>query len=310
MGDLANRTDRARGLIDIKKVANHNGASENVQAPIDLKNVKPRVDTHWANQPARKPLSRGDSLKKTLVLGATASTHAGPKLVKSKLTESTTVKDVKLIKKVENLEKQSTVKRQETTNSLLRRKVSATATTSTVTSNARTSVQSHGSSGKIAEKKVLMQSKSNELKVETQESSTGKAKTGYIAEPPVIESRFPSYSNGLIHDVSIQIFVWSLVYFYLCVFTYLLQFEQIKIDEGDENNPLLVSEYVNDIYSYLFAMERKYAIRSDHLKDQSEVFPRMRTVLLDWINEVHLQYRFVQETFHITALIIDRYLQV
>lgn len=57
-------------------------------------------------------------------------------------------------------------------------------------------------------------------------------------------------------------------------------------------------------------MERKYAIRSDHLKDQSEVFPRMRTVLLDWINEVHLQYRFVQETFHITALIIDRYLQV
>lgn len=307
MGDLANRTDRARGLIDVKKVANHNGASENVQAPIDLKNVKPRVDTHWANQPARKPLSRGDSLKKPLVLGATASTHAGQKLLKAKSTETTTVKEVKLIKKAENLEKESTVKRQETTNSLLRRKVSATATTSTVTSNARTSVQSYGSSGKIAESKVLMQSKSNELKVETQDTS-GKAKTGYIAEPPVIESRFPSYSKGLIHDVSMHIFVWSLVH--LCVYTYFLQFEQIKIDEGDENNPLLVSEYVNDIYSYLFAMERKYAIRSDHLKDQSEVFPRMRTVLLDWINEVHLQYRFVQETFHITALIIDRYLQV
>lgn len=102
-------------------------------------------------------------------------------------------------------------------------------------------------------------------------------------------------------------------YLYLFPFPillYFLQFEQINIDEGDDNNPLLVSEYVNDIYSYLFAMERKYAIRTDHLKEQTEVFPRMRTVLMDWINEVHLQYRFVQETFHITALIIDRYLQV
>lgn len=169
-----------------------------MQATIDLRNVKPRVDTHWANQPAtRKPLSRGDSLKKPLVLGATASTHAGPKLVKAKSTETTIVKEikeVKLIKKAGSLEKQSTIKRQETTHSLLRRKVSATATTS------------HSSSDNIAEKKLLMQSKSNELKFETQKSSTGiaEAKTGYIAEPPVIESRFPSYSNGLIHDVSMH----------------------------------------------------------------------------------------------------------
>lgn len=203
MGDLANRTDRARGLIDVKKIANHAGASENVLAPIDLKKVKPRVDTHWANQPARKPLSRGDSVKKPLGLGATATTNAGPKLVKAKSIETATVKEVKLIKKAESLERQSTLKRQETTNSLLRRKVSATTTTSTATSNARTSAQSHGSSGKLAEKKVLTQTKSNELKIETQESSTDSAKTGYIPEAPVIESRFPpSYTNGLIHDVS------------------------------------------------------------------------------------------------------------
>lgn len=182
-----------------------------MQAPIDLKKVKPRVDTHWTNQPARKPLARGDSLKKPVGLGATAAIHAGPKLVKTKSTETATVKEVKLIKKVDNFEKQSTVKRQETTNSLLRRKVSATTTTSTtVQSNTRTSIQSHGSSGKIAEKKALMPSKSNELKVQMQEPSI--AKIGYIAEPPAIESRFPSYSIGLIHDVSMDFFALSFVH--------------------------------------------------------------------------------------------------
>lgn len=57
-------------------------------------------------------------------------------------------------------------------------------------------------------------------------------------------------------------------------------------------------------------MEQKYAIRKNHLDGQIEVHPRMRTVLIDWISEVHTQYHFAQETFHITVSIIDRYLQV
>lgn len=67
---------------------------------------------------------------------------------------------------------------------------------------------------------------------------------------------------------------------------------------------------MNDIYAYLFEMEQKYAIRKNHLDGQAEVHPRMRTVLLDWISEVHTQYHFAQETFHITVSTIDRYLQV
>lgn len=57
-------------------------------------------------------------------------------------------------------------------------------------------------------------------------------------------------------------------------------------------------------------MERKYAIRKNHLEGQVEVHPRMRTVLLDWISEVHTQYHFAQETFHLAVSLIDRYLQV
>lgn len=84
----------------------------------------------------------------------------------------------------------------------------------------------------------------------------------------------------------------------------------MNIDDGDEENTLLVCEYVNDIYAYLFQMERKYAIRKTHLDGQVEIHPRMRTVLMDWISEVHTQYHFAQETFHITVSTIDRYLQV
>lgn len=82
------------------------------------------------------------------------------------------------------------------------------------------------------------------------------------------------------------------------------------MDAGDEDNPLLVSEYVNDIFVYLNHLEVKYAIRKSHLDGQRDVFPKMRAVLIDWINEVHLQYRFAQETFHMAVSIIDRYLQV
>lgn len=60
----------------------------------------------------------------------------------------------------------------------------------------------------------------------------------------------------------------------------------------------------------MFEMEVKYAIRKNHLDGQAEVHPRMRTVLLDWISEVHTQYHFAQETFHIAVSTVDRYLQV
>lgn len=36
----------------------------------------------------------------------------------------------------------------------------------------------------------------------------------------------------------------------------------------------------------------------------------MRSVLLDWINEVHFQFTLENETYHMAVSIIDRYLQV
>lgn len=82
-----------------------------------------------------------------------------------------------------------------------------------------------------------------------------------------------------------------------------------NIDADDTENPILVSEYVNDIYAYLYHLETNMSINEHHLEHQSEVTPKMRSVLIDWINEVHYQFHLLPETFYMTVGIIDRYLQ-
>ncbi|KAH8369956.1 hypothetical protein KR093_001597 [Drosophila rubida] len=82
------------------------------------------------------------------------------------------------------------------------------------------------------------------------------------------------------------------------------------IDADDHDNLILVSEYVNDIYDYLYELEEQQPVYPDHLANQVEVSYKMRAVLIDWINEVHLQFHLAAETFHLAVAIIDRYLQV
>lgn len=89
--------------------------------------------------------------------------------------------------------------------------------------------------------------------------------------------------------------------------TDLLRFEDI--DEQDKNNPILVSLYTNDIHDYLRTLEKKFPIKKGYLAGQ-EVTPKMRCVLVDWLVEVHQQFRLMQETLYLTIAIIDRFLQV
>ncbi|KAL6440918.1 hypothetical protein ACFW04_003371 [Cataglyphis niger] len=89
--------------------------------------------------------------------------------------------------------------------------------------------------------------------------------------------------------------------------TDLLKFEDI--DEQDKGNPVLVSIYTNDIHEYLRTLERETPIIKGFLSGQ-EVTPKMRSVLVDWLIEVHQQFRLMQETLYLTVAIIDRFLQV
>lgn len=83
-----------------------------------------------------------------------------------------------------------------------------------------------------------------------------------------------------------------------------------NIDINDAWNPMLVSEYVNDIYNYLNNLEETFAIRENFLDGHKQINHKMRTILIDWINEVHYQFKLEIDTYHMTVSIIDRYLQL
>ncbi|KAG2466585.1 G2/mitotic-specific cyclin-B1-like [Polypterus senegalus] len=80
------------------------------------------------------------------------------------------------------------------------------------------------------------------------------------------------------------------------------------VDADDADNPMLCSEYVKDIYSYLRQVEVEQSVRPKYLEGQ-EVTGNMRAILIDWLVQVHLKFTLLQETMYMTVAIIDRFLQ-
>ncbi|PIN99348.1 hypothetical protein AB205_0057880, partial [Aquarana catesbeiana] len=85
---------------------------------------------------------------------------------------------------------------------------------------------------------------------------------------------------------------------------------QVKdMDEDDADNPMLCSDYVKDIYCYLRDLEAERAVRPDYLKGQ-EITGNMRAILIDWLVQVHMRFKLLQETMFMAVSILDRFLQV
>ncbi|RWS13150.1 G2/mitotic-specific cyclin-B-like protein [Dinothrombium tinctorium] len=89
----------------------------------------------------------------------------------------------------------------------------------------------------------------------------------------------------------------------------LLPLDVENIDENDVNNVLLTPEYVNDIYEYLRYLESKQTVKQNFLVIQKEMTARMRSVLIDWIINVHYQFRLLPETLYLGISIMDRFFQ-
>lgn len=113
LGDLVNRALKSNNIIDPKKTIGQSENENNAGTVIDLKKIKPRVDTHWAKtaqQPIRKIVTRSSSLRSTSngvgQQTTTAITNAlpsnsiagnGPKLLRTKTTTTAQVREVKYI---------------------------------------------------------------------------------------------------------------------------------------------------------------------------------------------------------------------
>ena len=82
----------------------------------------------------------------------------------------------------------------------------------------------------------------------------------------------------------------------------------LDIDEPDIDNTQLVAEYVKDIYYYLNHMERKFRVSPKFLEGKM-VTTKMRSVLIDWLIQVHLKFHLLHETMYLCVQIIDAYLE-
>lgn len=80
-----------------------------------------------------------------------------------------------------------------------------------------------------------------------------------------------------------------------------------KVDEFDKDDPFMVSDYVQDIYNYLRKLESKFPISKDFLSQHGST-PKMRTILVNWMVDVLLSFKFLPETLYLSVSIVDQYL--
>ncbi|OAV89329.1 hypothetical protein PTTG_28713 [Puccinia triticina 1-1 BBBD Race 1] len=80
------------------------------------------------------------------------------------------------------------------------------------------------------------------------------------------------------------------------------------LDEGDEEDPLMVKEYVVEIYHYMKELEMQTLPDSQYMQRQVELTWKMRGVLVDWIIEVHSKFRLLPETLYLAINLMDRFL--
>ncbi|KAF2433919.1 G2/M-specific cyclin NimE [Tothia fuscella] len=80
------------------------------------------------------------------------------------------------------------------------------------------------------------------------------------------------------------------------------------LDAEDAEDPLMVSEYVNEIFAYLRELELHTMANKDYMENQSELEWKMRGILVDWLLEVHTRFRLLPETLFLAVNIIDRFL--
>ena len=77
------------------------------------------------------------------------------------------------------------------------------------------------------------------------------------------------------------------------------------------SNVQIPKEYLNVIYYNLLIEEynnmKKFKPEYNYMNSQSEINEQMRSILIDWIIDVHGKFGFTDETLYMTVLIIDRY---
>lgn len=81
------------------------------------------------------------------------------------------------------------------------------------------------------------------------------------------------------------------------------------IDAPDAKDPQLCAEYAVEIFEFLRQSEGENVARPGYMERQDDINEKMRSILIDWLVEVHLKFKLVPESLYLTVNLIDRYLE-
>lgn len=80
------------------------------------------------------------------------------------------------------------------------------------------------------------------------------------------------------------------------------------LDAEDVDDPLMVAEYVVEIFDYLKVLEEVTMPNAEYMDHQDDLEWKMRGILVDWLIEVHTRFHLLPETLFLAVNIIDRFL--
>lgn len=82
------------------------------------------------------------------------------------------------------------------------------------------------------------------------------------------------------------------------------------LDENDEDtfDVTMVAEYSPEIFNYMRELEFKYLPDPNYMNNQDELKWKMRSVLIDWVVQVHSRFNLLPETLFLSVNYIDRFL--
>jgi len=71
----------------------------------------------------------------------------------------------------------------------------------------------------------------------------------------------------------------------------------------------MVAEFTSDIMRHYLSTEMFNQPKYKYMEQQTHITERMRSILIDWIIEVHFQFKLKSESLFLTINLIDRYLE-
>lgn len=81
-----------------------------------------------------------------------------------------------------------------------------------------------------------------------------------------------------------------------------------ELDQEESNDPMMVSEYADEIFDYYHILEKRTLPDPDYLQFQRDLSPAMRSIIVDWLVEVHSKFRLLPESLLLAINIMDRFL--